>query len=141
MSEEAGQGRTSEEEANVAAARAQVRAYNAKEEGWFDRFFADEVAYHTYGPWTPQGLSTGRKQLKDMAMGAMQMFPDRTMTVKGMVAEGDTIVLETVWAGTAADGHPNLKAGDRLVLRNIVFNRYREGKIVETREYGVRISE
>ena len=29
----------------------------------------------------------------------------------------------------------------RQVLRNILFNRYRDGKIVETREYGVRISE
>jgi predicted ester cyclase len=135
------QGRTSEEKVNVAAAEAQVRAYNSKEEGWFDRFFAEKVDYHTYGPWSPQGLSTNRKHLKEMAMGAMQIFPDRTMTVKNMIAEGDTIVLETVWAGTAADGHPNLQPGERLVLRNILFNRYRDGMIVETREYGVPISE
>jgi ketosteroid isomerase-like protein len=74
-------------------------------------------------------------------MGAMQIFPDRTMTVKNVVAEGDTVVLETLWAGTAADGHPNLQPGERLVLRNILFNRYRDGKIAEIREYGVRISE
>ena len=133
--------RTSEEEVNVAAAEAQVRAYNAKEEGWFDRFYAEEVSYHTYGPWIPQGLSADRKHLKELAMGAMQLFPDRTMTVKNMVAEGDTVVLETVWVGTAVDGHPSLQPGERLVLRNILFNRYRDGKIVETREYGVRISE
>jgi predicted ester cyclase len=141
MPEDSDRGRTPEEELNVAAAEAQVRAYNSKEEGWFDRFFAEEVDYHTYGPWTPQGLSTDRKHLKEMAMGAMQFFPDRTMKVEGMVAEGDTIALETVWFGTAADGHPSLQPGERLVLRNILFNRYRDGKIVETREYGVRISE
>lgn len=102
---------------------------------------AEEVDYHTYGPWTPQGLSTDRKHLEEMAMRAMQFFPDRTMTVKNMVAEGDTIVLETEWSGTAADGHPKLRPGERLGLRNNLFNRYRDGKIVETREYGVRICE
>jgi len=135
------QGRTPEEEANIATAEAHVRAYNSKEEGWFDRFYADEVAYHTYGPWAPHGQSADRKHLEAMAMGAMQIFPDRTMTVKSMVAEGDTVVLETVWTGTAAQGHPSLQPGERMVLRNILFNRYRDGKMVETREYGVQILE
>jgi hypothetical protein len=57
-------------------------------------------------------------------MGAMRVFPDRTMTV---------------WAGTAAQGHPTLQPGERMVLRNILFNRYRDGKMVETREYGVQV--
>jgi len=141
MSAETDRGRTAEEEVNAAAAEAQVRAYNSKEEGWFDRFYGEEVAYHTYGPWAPQGLSTDRKHLREMAMGAMQIFPDRTMTVKNMVAEGDTVVLETLWAGTAAQGHPSMQPGERMVLRNILFNRYRNGKIVETREYAVPITD
>lgn len=141
MSEEYGQHRTALENANILAAEAQVRAYNSKEEGWFDRFYSDRVSYHTYGPWAPQGLSANRKLLKEMAMGAMQMFPDRTMTVESMIAENDTVVLETIWSGIAADGHPDLKAGERLVLRNILFNRYSDGMIIETREYGVPVSE
>lgn len=141
MSAENSQGRTPEEEANIATAEAQVRAYNSKEEGWFDRFYADEVAYHTYGPWAPQGQSADRQHLKEMAMGAMRFFPDRTMTVKSKVAEGDTVVLETVWAGTAAQGHPTLQPGERMVLRNILCHRYRDGMMVETREYGVPIVE
>ena len=141
MSAESTRGRATQEEVNTAAAEAQVRAYNSKEEGWFDRFFGEQVAYHTYGPWAPQGLSTDREHLREMAMAGMQIFPDRTMTVKSMVAEGDTVVLETVWAGTAANGHPSLQPGERLVLRNILFNRYRDGKIVKTREYAVQVFE
>jgi predicted ester cyclase len=141
MSDEYGQDRTMLENANISAAEAQVRAYNSKEEGWFDRFYSEIVSYHTYSPWSPQGLVTDRKHLKEMAMGAMQMFPDRTMTVESMVAENDTVVLETVWVGTAAGGHPDLQAGERLALRNILFNRYSDGMIVETREYGVPIIE
>ena len=129
--------RTPEEAANVATAEAHVEAYNAQEEGWFDRFHAEKVSYQTYGPWAPEGVTADRQQLSEMAAGAIRMFPDRTMTVKSLVAEGDTVVMETEWIGTATDEHPKLKAGERQLLRNILFNRYRNGKIIETREYGV----
>jgi hypothetical protein len=65
MSAEAIRRRTAEEKRNIAIAEAQVQAYNAQEDGRFDRFYADEVAYHTYGPWAPHGHppigSTSRK--------------------------------------------------------------------------------
>ena len=69
------------------------------------------------------------------------MFPDRRITVKSRVAEGDTVVDEVEWVGTASDQHPTLQEGEREVLRDIAFYRYRDGKIVEIREYAVAVSE
>ncbi len=86
-------------------------------------------------------MTADRAQLKEMADGAMRIFPDRTLTVNCLVAEGDTVVMETEWVGTATDEHPTLQAGERQVLRDIMFNRYRDGKIVETREYGVPVTQ
>jgi hypothetical protein len=45
------------------------------------------------------------------------MFPDRRITVKSRVAEGDTVVEETEWIGTASDQHPTLQEGERQRLR------------------------
>jgi len=128
MSVEIAQGRTPEEEANIATAEAHVRAYNSKEEGWFDRFYADEVAYHTYGPWAPHGQSADRKHLEAMAMGAMQIFPDRTMTVKSMVAEGDTVAIEATSSGKTF-------RGDQYSQEYHFVMRARDGKITEWKEY------
>ena len=35
---------------------------------------------------------------------------------------------------------PTLAAGERQVLRNVLFYRYRDGKIIETREFGVIVT-
>ena len=45
------------------------------------------------------------------------------------------------WVGTASDQHPTLQAGERQILRDITFNRFRDGKIVEMREYAVVVTE
>ena len=104
---------------------------------WFDRFYAEDVTYQGYGP----GVRTAdRDGLKELAYTAARLFPDRRMTVKRLVAEGDTVAIETEWTGTATDGHPILKSGERQVIRNILFNRYRDGKIVETREFSALVS-
>ena len=69
------------------------------------------------------------------------MFPDRRITVKSRVAEGDTVVDEVEWVGTASDQHPTLQEGERQLFRVITYNRYRDGKIAETREYAVEVSD
>jgi ketosteroid isomerase-like protein len=134
------ESRTAEEEANVAAAMAWVEGYNAQEEGWFDRFYAEEATLETYGPWAQEGIRANRHRLKELIADAARMFPDRTMTPRNLVAEGDTIVMETEWVGTAAEAPHTLQSGQRQFLRNIVFNRFRDGRIIETREFGVLVS-
>lgn len=134
------ESRTAEETTNTAVAMAWVDGYNAQEEGWFDRFYAEEVSLQTYGPWSPEGVSANRSQLEKLIAEAARMYPDRTMKVRTLVAEGDTVVMETEWVGTPAPSHPTLQSSEPQVLRNIVFNRFRDGRIFETREFGVLVS-
>ncbi|MBW2424778.1 MAG: nuclear transport factor 2 family protein [Deltaproteobacteria bacterium] len=133
-------GLTAEEQANVDAVRTRVAAYNAQAEGWLEDFgggLADDFIYQGYGPWAPEGMTADRDQLIEMVTGAAKAFPDRTTTIHNIVASGDTVVLETEWSGTASDQNPMLKPGERQGLREVLIHRFRDGKIVETKEYGI----
>jgi ketosteroid isomerase-like protein len=130
-------GLTAEEEANLAALRSHVAAYNAQEEGWQGRLLAEDFAYHGFGPWAPRGMTANREELIAMMNGAARTYPDRAMTVRNLIAAGDTIVLEMEWVGTVAGEHPALQPGDQQRLREVIIHRFRDGEIVEMREYGV----
>ena len=56
------------------------------------------------------------------------------------MAGGETVVEEPGWVGTESDAHPTLPEGAREILRDMTFNRFRDGKIVEIREYAVAVS-
>jgi ketosteroid isomerase-like protein len=131
---------TAEEAANLAVMQAMDEAFNAKETGWVERFHSEDLIYQSYGPWAPQGMTGNRESLQEGVDFGMRVFPDRRTTVKSRVVEGDTIVEEVEWVGTASDQHPILQAGERLILRDITFNRFRGGKIVELREYAVVVT-
>ena len=133
--------RTAEEAANISAREAETEAFNAQQLGLVERFYGEDWIYLSYVPWAPQGMSNNREAIKQGNAAGVLFFPDRKITVKSRVAEGDTVVDESEWIGTASDQHPTLQEGEREVIRFISYNRYRDGKIVETREYGVAVSE
>ena len=133
--------RTAEESANLAVMQAMAEAFNAQEPDLVERFYSEDLVYQSYGPWAPQGMTGDREGLKQGVAFGMRVFPDRRTTVKSRVAEGDTVVEEIEWVGTASDEHPTLQEGEREILRDITFNRFRDGKIVEIREYAVEVSE
>ena len=131
---------TAEEEANVAAMRSYVAAYNAQEEGWAGWLLAEDYSYHGFGPWAPQGTVANREEQISIKEGAAKMLPDRTITILDLIAAGDTVVLEAEVVGTVAGEHPVLKRGEQQRLRVVNFYRFRDGEIFETREYGVPIA-
>jgi ketosteroid isomerase-like protein len=133
--------RTPEEASNIAASEAQTEAFNAKDPDVVDRFYGADLVYQSYGPWAPHGMTGDREAMKAGVAAGMRLFPDRRLTVKSRVAEGDIVVEETEWVGTASDEHPALREGEREVLRDITFSRFQDGKIVEIREYAVVVSE
>jgi ketosteroid isomerase-like protein len=128
---------TAEEEANLAALRSYEAAYNAQEEGWQGRLLAEDFTYHGFGPSAPQGKTANRGELIVMMEGAARMFPDRTVTISNLIAAGDTVVMEMEWVGTVAGEHPVLKPGDQQRLRGVAIYRFRDGEVVEMREYVV----
>ena len=133
--------RTAEEAANVAAREAETEAFNAQQLGLVERFYSEDWIYLSYVPWAPQGMTGNREAVKQGLAAGILMFPDRRITVKSRVAEGDTVVDEVEWVGTASDQHPTLQEGERQLFRVITYNRYRDRKIAETREYAVEVSE
>ena len=133
--------RTAEEAANVAAREAETEAFNAQQLGLVERFYSEDWIYLSYVPWAPQGMTGNREAVKQGLAAGILMFPDRRITVKSRVAEGDTVVDEVEWVGTASDQHPTLQEGERQLFRVIYYNRYRDRKIAETREYAVEVSE
>ena len=135
-------GLTAEEQANIAATKTQVESYNAKAEGWLEEFragHADDFTYQGYGPWAPDGITADRDQLMEMVRGAALAFPDRNTTIHNIFASGDSVIMETEWWGTASDQHPTLKPGERQGLREVLIQRFRDGLIIETREYGINV--
>ena len=132
---------TAEEAANLAAARAADEAYNAGDLGFIDRFYAEDLVYVSYGPWAPGGSVGDRESLKQGVAFGLKAFPDRRSTLLSRVVRGDTIVDEMDWVGTASAEHPAMKEGERMVLKDITFSRYRDGKVVELREYAILVPE
>jgi ketosteroid isomerase-like protein len=82
-------------------------------------------------------MTANREELIAIMEGAARMFPDRETTIRNLIAAGDTVVMEMEWVGTVAGEHPALKPGDQQRLREVIIHRFRDGEIVETREYGV----
>ena len=60
--------------------------------------------------------------------------------ILNIFASGDTVIMETEWSGTASDQNPMLKPGERQSLREIVIHRFRDGQVVETRDYAIVVS-
>ena len=133
--------RTAEETANVAAREAETEAFNSQQLGLVERFYGEDWSYLSYVPWAPQGMTDNREAVKQGLAAGLLFSPDRRVTIKSRVAEGDTVVEEVEWVGAASDQHPTLQEGERQLFRVVTFNRYRDGKIVETREYAVEVSE
>jgi ketosteroid isomerase-like protein len=59
----------------------------------------------------------------------------QTFEILGSVAQGDTVVLETLWTGTLAIPVGSLPAGGRMKARFAVFFEMRDGKIARQRNY------
>ncbi|MFC4517299.1 ester cyclase [Streptomyces ehimensis] len=110
-----------------------VDAYNAQD---FDRFgavFTDDVAY-SCGAF---GLAfTGR----DAFVGHVQEYagavPDRKLTLKRVIAEGDAIALEYGFAGTSSGAHPGLPpAGQPVNVSFCTILQLRGGQIASQVDY------
>ena len=69
------------------------------------------------------------KRLSDL----IQAFPDLQYSISDMVAEGDKVVVRTVWHGTQKNTFMKTEsAGNRInYLSEIIFYRLENGKIVE----------
>jgi steroid delta-isomerase-like uncharacterized protein len=112
-----------------------VKAYNAKDFATLGELISDDVhvVHHN------RGVESKTKQelfgLFD-AFGAA--FPDRRFSnERGRVVEGDTVVVEHTWGGTAAVDVPGFaEAGGIVSLDLCTVFTVRHGRLVEYHDYG-----
>ncbi|WP_438297617.1 ester cyclase [Streptomyces sp. HUAS TT7] len=108
-------------------------AYNAQDFARFGALFTDDVAYtvSAYG-FAFTGRDTFVSHIREYAAAV----PDRTLTPKRIIADGDLIAVETDFAGTSAGTVPALPpAGQPVTAAFCTILRLRDGKIATQDDY------
>ncbi len=91
---------------------------------------ACDKSFKAHDPLTGDADVAGAKQQAQMYRAA---FPDLKPTILGICAEGDTVC--TLWRMTGTHQRPLMgiqPTGKKLTVDGITFDRYRNGKLVES---------
>ncbi|MGA5128355.1 ester cyclase [Streptomyces olivoreticuli] len=110
-----------------------VSAYNDQDFSRFGAMYTDDVAY-TVGAYRIafHGRDAFVGHIREYA-GAV---PDRKLTVKRVIADGELIALETDFAGTSSGAVPALPpAGEPVAASFCTVLRLREGRIAAQDDY------
>ncbi|MFE0187890.1 nuclear transport factor 2 family protein [Streptomyces sp. NPDC058989] len=110
-----------------------VNAYNDQDFDRFGALYTDDVAYTVRAY---QLAFNGR----DAFVGHIQEYaaavPDRTLTLKRIIADRDFIALETDFTGTSSGVVPTLPpAGERISAGFCTILQLRDGKIASQDDY------
>ncbi|MFD7236404.1 ester cyclase [Streptomyces syringium] len=110
-----------------------VDAYNNQDFNRFGAVFTDDVVY-TCGAF---GLAfTGRDAFVDHIREYAGAVPDRTLTLKRVIAEGDAVAIETDFAGTSSGANPALPpAGQPINVSFCIILQLRGGRIASQTDY------
>jgi steroid delta-isomerase-like uncharacterized protein len=91
-----------------------------------DEVLAPEFVYHQ--PGAPPDLESYKQFLAMFGLA----YPDVSLTVEDMIAEGDKVVDRLTWQATHQGPFMGIPpTGDRVVVTEIHINRIAEGRIVE----------
>ena len=127
------------EVSNAAAFRAFEKGYNEQDERWFEDYHNEDYVWEGYGVWAPQGRHLAYQEMLGMIDDEARHFPDRRMTIKRLLADGDRLAVDYEWTGTAAVGVPGVDVGTVMRWRNLLFLTFRDGKMSLATEYGVKM--
>jgi len=93
-----------------------------------DEFFAPNVIPHALPPTTTRG----REGYKQMLSALFAAFPDFSITVEDMIAEGDKVVCRVTTRGTHRGEFMGMApTGKRMTWTSIFIWRIEGGKVVE----------
>jgi steroid delta-isomerase-like uncharacterized protein len=108
--------------------RIAAEVLNAKNLAIASELVAADVVDHSAFPGQPPGLEGMRMRWASM----LEAFPDFTVTIHDIIAEGDLVALRTSARAThrgAFFGIP--PTGKEIIFHETNFNRIRDGKQVE----------
>jgi len=128
-------------EENEAAARRCVDLFNKRTLEWVDTCYAETAGWVELPlPGTQEGRRGNRAFLRETAERLLRLFPDRQMTVRNVVAQGEQVVMEEDWQGTAAATVGGLSVGTLVSLRIASFFTFVDGLIVKQTDYCIPLS-
>jgi ketosteroid isomerase-like protein len=99
-------------------------------------FFAPDIAQQEFpNQRTPQGATRGLSDILEGAEHGQKLLRNQWYEVLHAVTSGENVALEVQWTGTLAIPLAGLPPGGILRARFAVFLDYRNGKIVQQRNY------
>ena len=106
---------------------------------WVDTCYSDTLKWTELPSQdTPQGRQGNFQIYRQTAENLLRLFPDRQLKVLRSVAEGDCVVLEQEWQGTATFTFGNYVTGRVARLRITSFFTLTDGLITEQTDYCAR---
>lgn len=94
-----------------------------------DEILAEDVVDHLPAPL---GEVRGREEAKNVVRQIKAAFPDLSVTVEDMVAEGDTVAVRVRWNATHEGEYLGIEpTGREVEFRILAFLRLEEGRVVE----------
>ncbi|WP_224334486.1 ester cyclase [Haloprofundus halobius] len=125
---------TTPEENKEIVRRYYEEAFNEERIGLLDELIAEDVVNHN--PLSDETLSAeearGFEGFRRHVEVAHEAFPDATVTITEMVAEGDTVAVRFVFEGTHEGRFGGIEpTGNRVSGTNMGLFRIEDGKIAE----------
>lgn len=125
-------------EVSERAIRRCVELYNRRTTEWVDTCYAVDAEWTELPtPATPRGRGGKRSELRAAAQSALDLFPDRQMNIRNLVAQGQQVALELEWWGTAAAAVGSVAPGTMVRLRIASFFTVVDGLITKHTDYCV----
>jgi ketosteroid isomerase-like protein len=125
---------------NEKAVRRCVDLFNQRTMEWVDTCFADNVEWIELPiPGISRGRQGNRAFMRESAERTLELYPDRQMSIRNLVAQGEQVVLELDWCGTAAAAVGPLSVGSQVRFRVASFFTLVDGLIVRQTDYCVPI--
>ncbi len=113
-----------------------IELYNSGDIDSLAALYSEDAVEHT-----PRDSYTGRPAIYERLRGDRSAFPDKRITVRHLIVEGDRAVMEYDWSGTHSgplpmpDGSEMPPTGQRLAFPVVSVFDVRDGKTTEHRMY------
>lgn len=92
-----------------------------------DELYTEDAVEHT-----PVGDFSGRGEIKESFETSLEAFPDYTMTVEDVIAEGDTVAARLTVRGTHDGEFWGIEpTGEEVEYQTTAFLRLEDGKVAE----------
>ncbi len=125
---------------NESALRRCVDLFNKRTLEWVDTCFAENAEWIELPiPGMSRGRSGDRAFPREAAGRILRLYPDRQMSIRNLVAQGDQAVLELDWWGTAASAVGGLRIGAQVHFQVASFFNLVDGLIVKQTDYCIPI--